>query len=113
MRLYYPPGACSLSARIVAREAGTPIELSKVRVPSKRSSTKSLKNSCLKTQTTHERDLKSHQIADGQDYFGINPHGYVPALQFEDGSVLCEGPAIVQLLADRAPESGLRRRRGQ
>lgn len=82
MKLYYSPGACSLSPHIVACEAGTTVELEKV-------------------------DLASHKTADGQDYTKINPKGYVPALQFDDGGVLTEGPAIVQYLADKNPTSGL------
>src|SRR5688572_5571595 len=82
MKLYYSPGACSLSPNIVAREAGIPLELVKVDVGTK----------------------KIH--ADG-DFFAVNPKGYVPALELEDGSVLTEGPAIVQYLADRKPESQL------
>ncbi len=82
MKLYYSPGACSLSPHIVAREAGIPIELSKV-------------------------DLKAHQTVDSNDYYSINPRGYVPCLQLDDGSLLREGPAIVQFLADKAPEANL------
>jgi glutathione S-transferase len=82
MKLYFSPGACSLSPHIVAREAGIPIELEKV-------------------------DLKAKTLAGGGDYAGVNAKGYVPALQLEDGSVLTEGPAIVQYLADRNPDSGL------
>ena len=82
MKLYYSPGACSLSPHIVATEAGIPIELEKV-------------------------DLAKHQTASGQDFMAINPKGYVPALRLDDGSVLTEGPAIVQYLADQKPASGL------
>jgi glutathione S-transferase len=82
MKLYYSPGACSLSPHIVAREAGLPLELVRV-------------------------DLKTHKTADGRDYKRINPRGYVPALELPDGNLLREGPAIVQYLADRAPASGL------
>src|SRR5215470_18748099 len=82
MILYYSPGACSLSPHIVAREAGIPIELEKV-------------------------NLADHKTETGQDYMTINPKGYVPALRFDDGSVLTEGPAIVQYLADQKPASGL------
>jgi glutathione S-transferase len=82
MKLYYSPAACSLSPHIVATEAGIPIELEKV-------------------------DLASHKTENGQDYLAINPKGYVPALRLDDGSVLTEGPAIVQYLADQKPESGL------
>ena len=82
MKLYYSPGACSLSPHIVASEAGIPLELEKV-------------------------DLASHKTEGGQDFLGINPKGYVPALRLDDGSVLTEGPAIVQYLADRKPATGL------
>jgi glutathione S-transferase len=82
MKLFYAPGACSLSPHIVAVEAGVPIGLVKV-------------------------DLRSHKTEDGRDYYAINPKGYVPALEMDDGSILTEGPAIVQYLADRNPASGL------
>jgi glutathione S-transferase len=82
MKLYYSPGACSLSPHIVASEAGIPVELEKV-------------------------DLASHKTESGQDFTTINPKGYVPALRLDDGSVLTEGPAIVQYLADQKPATGL------
>ena len=82
MKLYYSPGACSLSPHIVAREAGIAIELEKV-------------------------DLKAKKTASGEDFAKLNPKGYVPALRLDDGSVLTEGPAIVQYLADQKPASGL------
>jgi glutathione S-transferase len=82
MKLYYSPGACSLSPHIVACEAGIPVELEKV-------------------------DLASHKTEKGQDFMAINPKGYVPALRLDDGSVLTEGPAIVQYLADQKPATGL------
>ena len=82
MQLYYTPGACSLSPHIVALEAGVPISLEKV-------------------------DLKTHKTAKGEDYYAVNPKGYVPALKLDDGNTLTEGPAIVQYLADLKPESGL------
>jgi glutathione S-transferase len=82
MKLYYSPGACSLSPHIVAHEAGIPLELEKV-------------------------DLAAKKTASGEDYKTVNPKGYVPALRLNDGSVLTEGPAIVQYLADQKPESGL------
>jgi len=82
MKLYYSPGACSLSPHIVAREAGVPIEFEKV-------------------------DLRAHKTEKGADYMKINPKGYVPALGLDDGSVLTEGPAIVQYLADQKPASKL------
>ena len=82
MKLYYAPGACSLSPHIVAREAGIDLQLVKV-------------------------DLKAKKTESGEDYLKINPKGYVPALQLDDGSVLTEGPAIVQYLADKAPAKKL------
>jgi len=82
MKLYYSPGACSLSPHIVVSESGINVELEKV-------------------------NLAEHKTASGQDYMTINPKGYVPALQLDDGTVLTEGPAIVQYLADQKPGSGL------
>jgi glutathione S-transferase len=82
MKLYYSPAACSLSPHIVAREAGIPIDLEKV-------------------------NLAEHKTETGQDYLTVNPKGYVPALRFDDGSILTEGPAIVQYLADQKPASAL------
>ncbi|MCL6556350.1 MAG: glutathione transferase GstA [Burkholderiales bacterium] len=82
MKLYYSPGACSLSPHIVLREGGFDFSLERV-------------------------DLKSSVTETGADYKAINPNGYVPALQLDDGQVLTEGPAIVQYLADRVPEKRL------
>jgi len=82
MKLFYAPGACSLSPHIVAREAGIELQLEKV-------------------------DLKAKKTASGADYAEINAKGYVPALQLDDGAVLTEGPAIVQFLADQKPAAGL------
>ena len=82
MKLYYSPGACSLSPHIVLREAGLPHELVRV-------------------------DLKTKKLADGGDYWKINPVGSVPTLQLDNGKTLTEGPAIVQYLGDLAPETGL------
>jgi glutathione S-transferase len=87
MKLYYSPGACSLSPHIVAREAGIPLELVKV-------------------------DLGSKTVDVEGDFWGVNPKGYVPALRIDDGQVLTEGPAIVQYLGDLKPESGLVPRAG-
>jgi len=78
MKLYYSPGACSLSPHIVLREAGLSFDLVK-------------------------KDLHSQTLEDGSDYRTINPKGYVPALVLDDGQVLTEGPAIVQYLADQVP----------
>ena len=82
MKLYYSPGACSLSPHIVAREAGIEVELQKV-------------------------DLKTKTINAEGDYWKVNPKGYVPALEVAPGDVLTEGPAIVQYLGDQKPQSGL------
>ena len=82
MKLYHANGTCSQSPHIVLREAGLDFELVKV-------------------------DLRTHKLADGRDYNAINPKGYVPALELDDGRVLTEGPAIVQYIADRNPDSGL------
>jgi glutathione S-transferase len=87
MKLYFSPGACSLSPRIVLMEAGLPFTAEKV-------------------------DLKSKKTASGADYLGVNSKGAVPALELDDGQVLTEGPAIVQYLADLKPDSGLAPRAG-
>lgn len=83
MKLYYMPGACSLSPHIVALEAGLPLTLSKVSM------------------------ADGKKTADGKDFATINPKGYVPALELDGGDVLTEGPAIVQYLADQKPAAGL------
>lgn len=82
MKLFYSSGACSLSPHIVAREAGIELSLQKV-------------------------DLKTKTIATEGDFFAINPKGYVPTLQLDDGEILTEGPVIAQYLADLKPEKGL------
>jgi glutathione S-transferase len=82
MKLYFSPGACSLSPHIVLLEAGLAF-------------------------TTEKVDLRKKITASGADYTTINPNGYVPALELDDGSVLTEGPAIVQYIADRAPAKQL------
>lgn len=82
MKLYYAPGACSLSPHIVSREAGIALDLQKV-------------------------NTKDKSMEGGGDYRTVNPKGYVPALDLGDGQILTEGPAIVQYLADQKPESGL------
>lgn len=81
MKLYYAPGACSLSPHIVLSESGADFETEKV-------------------------DLKDKKTAGGKDYGAINPKGQVPALVLDDGALLTEGPAIVQYVADRT-NSGL------
>ncbi|WP_322080284.1 glutathione S-transferase N-terminal domain-containing protein, partial [Burkholderia cenocepacia] len=70
MKLYYSPGACSLSPHIVLREMGLTFELEKV-------------------------DLQSKKTESGSDFRSVNPNGYVPLLALDDGQVLTEGPAIV------------------
>jgi glutathione S-transferase len=87
MKLYYAPGACSLSPHIVLLEAGLPFTLEKV-------------------------DFKTKKTEKGTDYLTINSKGSVPALQLDDGRVLTEGPAVVQYLADQKPDSGLAPRAG-
>ena len=87
MKLYYAPGACSLSPHIVLLEAGLPYVLEKV-------------------------DFKTKKTEKGTDYLSINSKGSVPALQLDDGRALTEGPAIVQYLADQKQESGLAPRSG-
>ena len=82
MKLYYSPGACSLSPHIALHEAGLAFEA--VAAPT-----------------------KTHKLADGTDYYSINPLGYVPLLVLDDGRQLREGPAIVQYIADQAPEKHL------
>lgn len=84
MRLYYAPGACSLSPHIALREAERQFALERV-------------------------DLRTHRTASGLDFYTINPKGYVPALELDGpgGVVLTEGPAIVQFIADLVPERGL------
>ncbi len=82
MKLYFSPGACSLSPHIVLREAGLNFELEQV-------------------------DTKTKKTKSGGDYWAVNPKGYVPALALDNGEILTEGPAIVQYLADQKPDSGL------
>ncbi|HEX7384520.1 MAG TPA: glutathione transferase GstA [Burkholderiaceae bacterium] len=82
MKLYYSPGACSLSPMIALAEAGLPYQ-------------------------PVLASTKSHKLADGTDYYTINPKGYVPLLELDDGERLSEGPAIVQYIADRAPQKNL------
>jgi len=82
MKLYFSPGACSLSPHIIAEEAGLPCEY-------------------ILAST------KSHKLQDGTDFYSINPLGYVPFLVLNDGQTLREGPVIVQYLADQVPEKKL------
>jgi glutathione S-transferase len=82
MKLYYAPGACSLAPHIALRELGLGFELERV-------------------------DLHAGRTADGRDFRAINPRGYVPALELDDGSVLVEAPVVLQYLADQRPERAL------
>ncbi len=82
MKLYYAPAACSLSPHIVLREAGLAFDMTRV-------------------------DLATGKTETGADFATVNPNGYVPVLVLDDGSLLMEGPAIVQYLADRVPEKKL------
>ena len=82
MKLYYSPGACSLSPHIALEEAG-------------------LKYEAIAAPT------KTHKLPDGSDYYKINPLGYVPLLVLDDGTKLTEGPAIVQYIADQVPDKKL------
>ena len=82
MKLYYSPGACSLSPHIVLREAG-------------------LKFEPVLAST------KTHKLQDGTDFYTINPKGYVPVLELDNGERLTEGPAIVQYVADQVPAKNL------
>ena len=82
MKLYYSPAACSLSPHIALYEAG-------------------LKFDAILAST------KTHKLEDGTDYYTINPLGYVPVLELDDGTRLAEGAAIVQYIADQAPVKNL------
>ena len=82
MKLYYAPGVCSLSPHIVLKESGLPFE-------------------AIKT------DIKAKTTEGGGDYKKTNPLGYVPALALDDGTILTEGPAIVQYIADKVPDKKL------
>ena len=87
MKLYFAPGACSLSPHIVARELGLPVQLQKV-------------------------NTKDKSMEGGGDFWKVNPRGYVPVLELDNGERLTEGPAIVQYLADQKPEAGLAPKNG-
>lgn len=82
MKLYYSPGACSMSPHIALLEAGLPF-------------------------TAVKAPTKTHQLDDGTDYYTINPLGYVPLLELDDGTRITEGPAIVQYIADQVPAKNL------
>ena len=82
MKLYYSPGACSLSPHIALLEAGLPYELVKV-------------------------DLRAKKLENGDDYLKVNPKGQVPALALDSGELVTEGPVIVQMIADKASAKNL------
>jgi glutathione S-transferase len=82
MKLYYSPGACSLSPHIALLEAGLPYDLVKV-------------------------DLKAKKLENGDDFLKINPKGQVPVLALDSGEVVTEGPVIVQMIADKASAKNL------
>jgi len=82
MKLYYSPGACSLSPHIALKESRLPFEA--IAAPT-----------------------KTHKLEDGTDYYTINPLGYVPLLVLDDGRQLHEGAAIVQYIADQVPATNL------
>jgi glutathione S-transferase len=82
MKLYYSPGACSLSPHIALLEAGLPYDLVKV-------------------------DLKAKKLENGDDFLKINPKGQVPALGLDNGEMMTEGPVIIQMIADQASAKNL------
>jgi glutathione S-transferase len=82
MKLYYSPGACSLSPHIALLEAGLPYDLVKV-------------------------DLRAKKLENGDDYLAVNPKGQVPALALDNGELVTEGPVIVQMIADKASAKNL------
>jgi glutathione S-transferase len=82
MKLYYSPGACSLAPHIAAKEEGLALDLERV-------------------------DLTTHRTEHGQDYRRLNPKGYVPALELDDGTLLTENVAILPFIADQRPGAGL------
>jgi glutathione S-transferase len=82
MKLYYSPGACSLSPHIALLEAGLPYDLVKV-------------------------DLRAKKLENGDDYLTVNPKGQVPALALDSGELVTEGPVIVQMIADKAAGKNL------
>jgi glutathione S-transferase len=82
MKLYYSPGACSLSPHIALLEAGLPYELVRV-------------------------DVRAKKLENGDDFLQVNPKGQVPALRLDSGELVTEGPVIVQMIADRAAGKNL------
>jgi glutathione S-transferase len=82
MKLYYSPGACSLSPHIALLEAGLPYDLVKV-------------------------DLRAKKLENGDDFWAVNPKGQVPALALDSGELVTEGPVIIQMIADHAKDKNL------
>ena len=82
MKLFFSPGACALHAQIAMREAGLDFELVRV-------------------------DLRAHTFGEGADFYGVNPKGYIPVLELDDGTRLTEGAVIVQFIADKRPAAGM------
>lgn len=82
MKLYYSPGACSLASHIALQETGSPFEIDKF-------------------------IASTGMTAGGEDFLKVNPKGYVPTIRLDDGSILTEGAAVLQYIADQNPESGL------
>jgi glutathione S-transferase len=82
MKLYYSPGACSLASHIALLEAGLPFTADRV-------------------------DMRTRQTSDGRAFTTVNPNGYVPSLELDNGEILNEGQAILQYIADRSPAAQL------
>ncbi len=82
MKLYYSPGACSLASHIALIEAGLPFIADKV-------------------------DMRTRQTSDGREFTTVNPNGYVPSLELDNGEILNEGQAILQFIADQRPGAQL------
>lgn len=82
MKIYYSPGACSMASHIALNEAGLSHDMVKV-------------------------DLKSHTYDGGKSFYDVNPKGYVPTLQLDDGSILTENAIVLQFIADQKPEKNL------
>jgi glutathione S-transferase len=87
MKLYYAPGACSMASHIALRETGLPFEIDKL-------------------------DAATKMTAGGENFMLVNPKGYVPTIRLDDGSILTEGAAVLQYIADQNPASGLAPRAG-
>jgi len=82
MKLYYSPGSCAMAPHIAATESGVKLDLVKV-------------------------DLRAHKTEHGDDFYAINPRGYVPLLELDDGTRLTEANVLVQYIADENPDGGL------